>query len=257
MDPRVELLKGFSRGFIPGTAKIETERFGFAFLDELLSGGAGLEYGELTSTRLLHKYKLVNIPEDRMDHLLQLHVDKVCNVCRYFDAAANDVFCFNLDNNHKTDNTAAIPEMGLAIRSLGGCLRDLGCEPLIVASGRGYHVWCRLEERVENGRLHGFMLRVAVRALMAFHRSGLDHRNVKFNFYPDVKAHNVVSLRLFGTEHAKNKVFSHVLTPEGLLGEEASWKYFEDFIRNKALTLARFQAAEDALAAPHFNSRSR
>lgn len=129
MDPRVELLKEFSRGFIPGTAKIETGQFGFPFLDELLSGGIGLEYGELTATRLLHKYKLVNIPGRRMEELLQMHVNKACNVCRYFDARANDVFCFNLDNNHKTDNTVVIPEMDLAVRSLGACLRDLGCEP--------------------------------------------------------------------------------------------------------------------------------
>jgi len=198
MDPRVELLKEFSRGFIPGTAKIETGQFGFSFLDELLSGGIGLEYGELTATRLLHKYKLVNIPGRRMEELLQMHVNKACNVCRYFDARANDVFCFNLDNNHKTDNTVVIPEMDLAVRSLGACLRDLGCEPLVVASGRGYHVWCRVDAPVDNDRLYGFMLRCAVRALMAFHGSGYDHRQIKLNFYPDVKAHNVVSLRLFG-----------------------------------------------------------
>ena len=63
MDPRVKLLKEFSRRFVPGTVKIETEQFGFSFLERLLSDGIELEYGELTATRLLHKYKLVNIPE--------------------------------------------------------------------------------------------------------------------------------------------------------------------------------------------------
>jgi len=140
MDPRIGLLKEFSRGFIRGTAKVETERFGFSFLDQLLADGASLEYGELTAARLLHKYKLVDVSEHRMDELLQWHIQKECNVCRYFDASANDAFCFNLDNNHKVNNTAVIPEMNLALRALSNCLRDLGCEPLIVASGRGYHV---------------------------------------------------------------------------------------------------------------------
>jgi hypothetical protein len=250
MDPRVTLLREFSCGFIRGTAKVETEQFGFPFLEQLLTDGASLEYGELTATRLLHKYKLVDLPERRMDELLQRHINKECNVCRYFDAGANDVFCFNLDNNHKTDNTRVIPEMNLAVGALGRCLRDLGCEPLILASGRGFHVWCRLEAPAANDRLYGFMLHAAARALLAFHDSGYDHRQIKFNFYPDVKAHNVVSLRLFGSEHAKNKVFSHVLTPGGLLGEADSWKYFEDFLRNKTMSLSKFAAAAGALAEP-------
>jgi hypothetical protein len=227
---------------------METEQFGFPFLARLLSDGVRLEYGELTSTRLLHKYKLVNIPERRMDELLEAHINKECNVCRYFGAAANDVFCFNLDNNHKTENTVVIPEMDLAIRSLRACLRELGCEPLIVASGRGYHVWCRLEGAVENVRLYDFMLRAAVRALMAFHGGDLDHQQIKFNFYPDIKALNVVSLRLFGSSHAKNKVFSHVLSADRLLGEDASWACFEDFLRNRTISLAKFAEAANALA---------
>jgi len=36
MDPGVTLLKEFSRGFVRGKAKIETEQFGFAYLDQLL-----------------------------------------------------------------------------------------------------------------------------------------------------------------------------------------------------------------------------
>lgn len=249
MDQRVAWLREFSLGFSPGTAKIETEQFGFPFLDRLLSGGVCLEYGELTATRLLHKYKLVNVPAQRMDELLAAHVAKECNVCRYFDAGKNDVFCFNLDNNNKTENTVVIPEMDLAVRSLRECLGRLRCEPLIVASGRGYHVWCRLAAPVANEELHGFMLRAAVRALASFHGSGRDHQKIKFNFYPDVKAHDVVSLRLFGSEHAKNKVFSRVLTPDGLLDETDSWAYFEDFLQNKTMPLDRFARAAATLAA--------
>ena len=152
MDPRVKLLKEFSQAFIPGTVKVETEQFGFPFLEELLSDGVELEYGELTPSRLLHKYKLVNVPEHRMNELLGAHLGKTCNLCRYFGAEANDAFCFNLDNNRKTDNTRVIPEMELAVRMLRDCLRNLEFEPLIVASGRGYHVWCRLEQAADNKR---------------------------------------------------------------------------------------------------------
>jgi hypothetical protein len=249
MDSRVSLLRAFAQGFAPGVAKVETERFGFAFLEQMLAGGGELEYGELTATRLLHKYKLVNLPDRRMDELLEAHVAKAWNVCRYFGAAANDVFCFNLDNNHRSDNTRVIPEMDLAVRSLRNGLRELGCEPLILASGRGFHVWGRLDQPVENGRLYRFMLQAAVRALLGFRERGYDHHKIKFNFYPDVRVHDVVSLRLFGSDHAKNRVFSHVFTPEGLLDESASWTYFEDFLRTKTMTAAAFAAASDTLAA--------
>lgn len=247
MDPRVALLKEFSRCFIEGTAKIETEQFGFAFVEWLLSDGGALEYGELTDARLLHKYKIVDIPEHRMDELIQLHVAKQFNVCRYFGAEKNDVFCFNMDNNHKTDNTAIIPEVSLALDTLRTCLLDLGCEPLIVASGRGYHVWLRLDEPMENTLLYGFMIATAARALLPLFVRGDDHRAVKFSFYPDINVIDSVSLRLFGTEHAKNKTFSHVFTPNGLLDEDDSWKYFEHFVRNKTTSTQTIRAALDEL----------
>lgn len=247
MDPGVTLLKEFSRGFVRGKAKIETERFGFAYLEQLLSDGANLEYGELTNTRLLHKYKLVDVPDHRMDELLQMHIMKECNVCRYFGTSENDVFCFNMDNNHITNSTVIIPEMNLALGALRKCLQDLACETLIIASGRGYHVWLRLDEPVENELLYSLMLRAAAHALLPLRTGGYDHHAIKFSFYPDIKVNDVVSLRLFGSEHARNKVFSRVLTPEGLLDEAASWKYFEHFVRNKTMSKAKFKAALDEL----------
>lgn len=247
MNARVKLLKEFSRGFASGKAKIETEQFGFAFLERLLCGGAALEYGELTTTRLLHKYKIFDISDHKMDELLQMHILKECNVCRYFGAEKNDVLSFNMDNNRTTNNTAIIPEMSLALDALRKCLAGLGCEPLIIASGRGYHVWLRFDEPVENSLLYTFMVRAAARALLALGIGGYDHKIVKFSFYPDIQVNDVVSLRLFGSEHAKNKVFSHVFTPEGLLDEAASWKHFEHFVRNKTTSAATFRSALNEL----------
>jgi hypothetical protein len=243
MDRRVALIRQFSQTFAPDTAKIETEQHGLAFLDRLLSGGGRLEYGELTPLRLVHRYKLANVPEHRWEELLGAHVKKEWNVCRYFDKAANDVFCFNIDNNWRTPTTTETPEMGLAVRALREGLRDLRCEPLIVASGRGYHVWCRLSEPVENERLFRFLLPVAARALGSIDRAGYEHEHVKINLYPEVRYKNVVSLRVFGSRHAKTGMFSHVLGPDGLLDEEASWDCFAEFVRAHAISAATFDAA--------------
>jgi hypothetical protein len=250
MDPRVTLLKEFYRGLPKDRAKIETEEHGFGFLERLLSGGVELEYGELTLSGLLHKYKVARIPEPRMDEFLLKHVEKAWNVCLYFDGRESDVFCFNLDNNNLTDNRAAIAEMDTAISVLRDSLRSAGCEPLILASGRGYHVWGRLERAVANERLHHFMLHYAVATAATIHGRGLNHHRVKFNFYPDPRTRNMVSIRLFGTVHAKNKVFSLVLGPGGLLDEAASWEHFADHLRTKTIAIGTFEAVYNSLPHP-------
>jgi hypothetical protein len=247
MDRRIALLREFYGGLPKDRAKVETRRHGFRFLEEMLSDGVTLEYGELTLSGLLHKYKLANIPEHRMAGLLHSHVDKECNLCLYFGDRANNLFCFNLDNNHKTNNTIVIPEMELAVGVLREHLEQLGCEPLVVASGRGFHLWCRLEGPVDNDRLYEFMLRSAAKTVAAIHKGGHDHNKVKVNLYPDRRIRDVVSLRLFGSEHAKNRVFSRVLAREGLLAEEESWAAFERYVGNGAIALARFNRAHEQM----------
>jgi hypothetical protein len=249
VDPKLALLKAFYRGLPQDRAKLETEEHGFAFLSGLLAGGTVLEYGELTLSGLLHKYKLARLPERELDEHLAAHVAKTRNVCLYFGDHANDLFCFNLDNNHRTDSSALIPEMTFAVRRLEAALQGAGCEPLIVASGRGYHVWGRLDGAVANERLYAFMLRAAVATAAALQGAGYDHHQIKFNFYPDPRARDIVSLRLFGSLHAKNRVFSRILAPGGLLDEEASWAWFADHLKNKTIAGARFQSACDALDA--------
>jgi hypothetical protein len=243
MDPRVALIRDFSRTFAVGTAKVETKQCGFAFLEGLLRGGVGLEYGELTPLRLVHRYKLVGVPEPRMLELLAAHVEKEWNVCRYFGPAENDVFCFNVDNNRKSASAVAVPEVDVAVRALERYLRDVGCEPLVVASGRGHHVWCRLSGPVENARLYHFLLPMAARALASVRSAGYDHTHIKINLYPDVRLKNVVSLRLFGSQHAKTGMFSHILGPAGLLDEEASWDHFAHFVEKRAISAATFDDA--------------
>lgn len=247
MDSRVALLDEFYAGLPRDRAKVETYRHGFAFLEGLLSGGAALEYGELTLHGLLHKYKLARVPGTLMAGLLGQHVRGECNVCLYFGDRTNSLFCFNLDNNHKVNNTEVIPEMGLALSALQELLAGLGCEPLVIASGRGYHLWCRLAGPVDNDRLYDFMLRSAAKTAASLHREGLDHNRVKINLYPDRRIRDVVSLRLFGSVHAKNRVFSFVSTRDGLLDEAASWAAFEQYMREGTIAVDRFGAAYAAM----------
>ena len=252
MDPRVSLLREYYGGLPMDRAKVETREHGFAFLERLQEGGLTLDYGELTLSGLLHKYRLSGIPPARMDALLHDHVEKRCNVCLYFADGANRTFCFNLDNNHKTDNTQIIPEMALAMRAVRGALEALGCPPLVLASGRGYHLWCRLSEPVDNTNLYAFMRKVSVGALAAVHAAGLDHRRVKVNVYPDRRTRDTVSLRLFGSDHAKNRVFSRVVSGDGLLDEAASWAEFERHLREKTIAPADFLRAFAASQEPGF-----
>jgi hypothetical protein len=96
---------------------------------------------------------------------------------------------------------------------------------------------------VGNDRLHDFMFHAAVHTMAALARAGHDHRIIKINVYPNRRIHDVVSLRLFGTNHAKNKVFSRVLTPERLLDEEESWAEFEHHLTHHTVPLAKFDEA--------------
>jgi len=245
MDSKLELLKAFYSGLPKDRAKVETGEHGFEYLDTMLSDGATLEYGEMHRSGLLYKYKLSNIPGHRMNELLEAHIGKTCNVCLYFDDMANSIFCVNLDNNHKMNNTVLIPEMNLAVRLLMEHLTRLGCEPLVIASGRGYHLWCRLAVSFGNKEIHNFLLRSMAVTLAGLHKQGFDYNNIKANFYPDPRVRDAVSLRLYGSNHAKNKVFSHVFTPEGLLDEEASWKAFENHLNQKTVAEAQFREACD------------
>jgi len=250
MDSKLELLKEYYRGLPRDRAKVETYEHGFDALDQMLAGGGVLEYGEMSFPEALHKFKLSQIPEAKMDDLLISHLRKASNLCLYFGDETNSLFCVNLDNNHKINNTVIIPEMELAVTLLRDIFSELGCEPLVIASGRGYHLWCRLAGVVENVRLYEVMLRSMAKALLGLHKRGLDHNKIKANFYPDPRIRDTVSLRLFGSEHVKNKVFSRVLTRESLLDEFASWQAFENHMMEKTIPVEVFQSAFETIMAP-------
>ena len=63
-----------------------------------------------------------------------------------------------------------------------------------------------------------------------------------------IRLPGAVSLRLFGSEHVKTRVFSHVLGPAGLLDEDASWTAFAEHFRRGAIPADRLVAAGATLA---------
>jgi hypothetical protein len=248
MDSKLELLKAFYAGLPKDRAKVETLDHGFEFLEKMLTDGMTLEYGERVLLRKVYKYKFSNVPPLRMEGFLSSHVQKACNLCLYFGTMTNSLFAFNLDNTHKVDNSVISPEMALAVSALRNILMDAGCTPLVVASGKGCHLWCRLAAAVSNDQLYNFMLRAMAKTLYALHKKGMDYNRINPRFYPDPKVQDKISLRLFGSVHPNTGVFSRVLTQDGLLDEEASWSAFEDHLRLHTISEETFSNACEAMA---------
>ncbi|HEY3757916.1 MAG TPA: hypothetical protein VGL42_17300 [Opitutaceae bacterium] len=247
MDRRLELLQAYYAPLSPATVKLETMQHGFAFLETLTQRGARLDYGELTLQGTLHKYKLSQVSDEQSQLWLTEHLAKRLNVCRYFGPQENAIFAFNLDNNRVENNTEIIPEMAFAIRRLRERLEELGCRPLVIASGRGYHVWTRLAEARPNQVIYDFMMKVAVLIAAELHFMGGDRRRVKFNFYPDPRTENTVSLRLFGSNHAKNRIFSRILDLDRLLDEPESWVEFARHLEVGTVPAATFDLAAEKI----------
>ena len=247
MDTRVILLETFYATMSRDKLKLESKSYGFDFVNKLTVDGAILDYGQLDDN-FVHKYRLLQVPEACRSLLLQGHVNQDYNVCLYFHKTANNVLCFNLDNNYKDRNTEVIQEMNLAVQYLQQHLRRYGMEALVLKSGRGYHLWCRFNEPIENRQLYGFMVRMAAKTWASLHMSNHDYHTIKFNMGPNPNVVNVVSLRLFGSRHVKTGVFSHVQTQDGILNEAASWRYFEDYMLNKTISKEQFSLVCTELA---------
>jgi hypothetical protein len=246
MDNKVKLLQEFFAGMQKDKVKVETKAHGFDYLEELVALGAVLEYCQL-SLNLVHKYRLLQVPPGQLTGLLQDHVKQQCNVCLYFSPEENTVFCLNLDNNHKDNDREVIPEMVFAVNNLTADLAQLGICPLIIVSGRGYHIWCRLAQPVNNEKLHWFLLRLVAKTMAAMHNQGYDYQMVKFNMYPNNKIVQLVSIRLFGSKHVNNEEFSSVFTVDGLLSEAESWDFFADYVKNHQISPAVFAQAAQIL----------
>ncbi len=247
MDERVELLEQFYHTMRHDQLKLETKKYGFEFIDELTAEGMTLDYGQLDNS-FIHKYRLQNVSGQQRQKFLLGHINQEYNTCLYFDKRANNVLCFNLDNNFKTNCNEIIPEMKLAVKYLREHLGAYGMETISIRSGRGYHNWCRFDQSIDNQRLFNFMLRIAAKTLASIHVSNHDYHTIKFNFCPNPKVVDVVSIRLFGSKHVKTGKFTHVQLADDILSEEESWKYFESYMLHKTIPEQQFTLAYDEMA---------
>lgn len=91
------------------------------------------------------------------------------------------------------------------------------------------------------------MERVWIITYMHYINNNINEKSVRINMYP---SHNpeVNSLRLFGSNHIRNKVFSYICTKDrGVLDEYDSWLYFEDYMKNKTITREQFDSAYEQI----------
>jgi hypothetical protein len=240
MEAKLGLLKEFYSGLLLESVKVETPDFGWGFLNEVLGEGGELDYGEAAGPQALYKYKFCGLPEWTVDRLLGRHIGRSCNVCFYFSEGANDSCCINLDVNLKIyDNNIGV-EMTLLVRSLIDSFSRLGVETLAVASGRGYHIWCRFNERISNDHLCQWMFRSAANAIREIYANDFDRDRIRAYLFPDPRVLGMASLRLFGTRHATTGMFSHVLAKDELLDESDSWKALQDYMAHRRVTRDRF-----------------
>jgi hypothetical protein len=137
--------------------------------------------------------------------------------------------------------------MTLAVTLLREILTSLRCEPLVLQSGKGYHLWCRLAAPARNEDLYNFMLRAMAKALHGLYTKGLDHNLINARFYPDPRTVDKISLRLFGSLHVKTKSFSQVLTRDTLLDEHASWLAFEDHLKSGTIGAESFRSSYETI----------
>ena len=263
MDNRVALIKTFYRGLPTDRAKLETTAYGFDLIAQLQARGIELEYGELTISGVLHKYKLTRIIPEQMDQLLSWHVAKLGNVCLYFDQSANPILAFNLDDNRAINSTGSAGNTGnvgnvgnvestaeveLATRTLVAKLEELQCPPLGDC------------QRTRLSRVVPPASRGSQPAALSVHDSSrggrpargsatwLGPNRVKLNLYPDIRIQDLVSLRLFGSEHARNRVFSRVRAGNTLLDEAGSWAHFEEHLAHRTIASHVFAEACRAVA---------
>lgn len=242
MHYKRELLTEFYTTVDHEQVKVETKSHGFDYMHKL-NEIATLQYSEWKNGGVF-KYKLANVTPSVFNDLLDLHLDSRINLCVFFNGKSNNIFCFNLDSFRGSDSSLKI-----VARFLLQNLKRLQIEPLILKSGHGYHFWCRLAAAEENGRLQAFMKAMSDVAAFQAAAGGVNISNLQCICYPRYIP-NDISIRLFGCYHTVTGYFNSVVTKIGendeLLDDEASWRYFEDYIENCTISNELFGRALNA-----------
>lgn len=242
---KMELLRKFYSSMRTDVLKLEVRDYGLHVPDISIRAGLKVEYGEMNGQ--IVKYKLSGFTPEAFNLFLLQHIDKKGNVCLYFNEEANNVFAFNIDNNEKEDNEKYTDKLKETQCILQACLDNYGIEPIILASGRGYHTWVRINENINNNCLCDFMAYIWAKTRLLQERMGMG-RKFDISLYPARNSTESNSLRIFGSEHIKNKIFSYVIHPsKGILDEAESWRYFEHYMKNKTLAKEPFMAAYEKI----------
>ena len=237
---KLMLLKQFYSSVRQDMLKLECKDYGFDTL-RLFQSECTVEYVELKGS--IHKYKLKDILPVRFDYFLKHHILQNGNVCGYFNSEANSVFAFNFDTSKKNKDNTPTDTIKASAYITAEYLRALNIEPLVILSGRGYHIWVRLAEPVYNKEIGFFIKNMKDRINDGLKINDLNFNDICISAYPQLHEKQTHSLRLFGSEHVKNKVFSHICTDGGTLNELDSWLYFEEFIKSKTTPIDVFKKA--------------
>lgn len=225
-----QLLEEFYTTADKRKVKIETKKHGFSYLDELSLLGE-LRYSEWKNG--VFKYNIAGLKAGVFESLIEKHLSGEINLCVYFSPHKNNIFCFNLDSF--TDDRKSLVS---AARFIADTLIRLHAEPLVLKSGHGYHFWCRLEKPRDNDEIIAFLQNVLDVAVFRAAADKNDVESLQCILYPRHNADDI-SIRLFGTHHSVSGKFISVVTEidteDTTLGEEDSWAYFEDYLKNKTI----------------------
>ena len=243
---RVEMIKEFYSSMSNDSLKLEMKDYGFELLRLFKMSDTVLDYGELHAR--ISKYRLSNVRPEVFDYLLYQHVEQHGNVCLYFGKQANNAFAFNLDNSKREGNTEIIQELKTTADIIVDLLNFTGIEPLVYLSGRGYHIWVRVDEPIDNELIADFMEEIRIWTKIIQKERDVDSTKVHISRYPNDNEQQTHSLRLFGSKHVKNQEFSCIRTKDGrVLDELYSWRYFNKYILDGTITKDQFMLAYDRI----------
>ncbi|SDF86176.1 hypothetical protein [Sporolituus thermophilus] len=220
---KLALLKKFYSCMKPNILKLEVNDFGFDFIDIMRKAGVVVDYVDFKKD--IHKYR-IRVSPAVYDYLLKHHIAQNGNVCGYFDDYANDLLCFNIDNRGMSqEETYLVAEYVYIYLKLENIL------PLMVESGRGYHIWVKLGEKQNNEKIYSFSRRIVGFVMDCLKDQNIDTEKVFITLYPTPGYTQGYSLRLFGSKHIRTGEFSRVVLPGiGILDENESWRYFGEYV---------------------------
>lgn len=238
MNERSLALNKFCHNFDTTQIKIETKLSGLEFLAKLTSQ-ATLDYVEFKKN--IHKYRLSQIPPTLFTDLIEKHINCRLNLCVYFAKQRSNKLALNFDQAKR--HTVDVKISALIATSL---LSQLDLSPLLIYSGRGYHLWCTFNRDIANEDLVRFLQNI--KSIIAYEVKirGGNPENVNLTCYPGIDT-GKNSLRLFGSNHVKTGRFSSIVTQiavdDVMLNANDSWNYFTNYINTKVTLTNTFDKA--------------